>query len=127
MWYRLIIQVETEDSVKNQEHVRARVRSVLENTKGIEQVGFIEVITLGPSRKLKAPRAKSIKRRHITKLEKCEKFLKRILPGRSLRASDVLQLGKKQGFGKRTMKRAKANLGIKSRRVTKYFYWEMNN
>ncbi len=127
MWYKLIIHIETDDSVKNQEHVRARVRSVLKNTKGIEQVGFIEMLKQGPSRKVRAPRAKTIERLHITKQEKCERFLKRIMAGRSVRASDVLQQGKKQGFGKRTMRRAKANLGIESRHVTGYWYWEMNN
>ena len=125
MWYRLIIQVETEDSVKNQEHVRTGIRSALKKTEGIEQVGFVEVIKLGPSRKIQAPRAKPIERLKITDEEKCERFLKRILEGRTLKATDVVQQGKAQGFSKRTMLRAKANLGIESRRLPECWYWEM--
>ena len=127
MWYRLIIQVETEDSLKNQEHIRARVRSVLKNAKGIAQVGFIDMLKQGPSRKRKAPRAKTIKRRHITNQKLCEKYLKKLMTDRSLKATDVVQQGKERGFSKRTILRAKANLGIKSRRLPECWYWEMDN
>ena len=125
MWYRLIIQVETEDSVKNQDHVRAGVRSTLRRTDGILQVGFIEIIKLGPSRKLKAPPLPPIERLKITDEEKCERFLKRILANRTLKATDVIQQAQAQGFSKRTTHRAKANLGVESRRLPECWYWEL--
>ena len=61
----------------------------------------------------------------VSVLHKCEEILKEHIGEQGVRCTEVFDYMDKQGFSKRTVVRAKASLGIRSKKQGQYWIWHL--
>jgi hypothetical protein len=61
----------------------------------------------------------------ISAKKEAEEFLRNLLAGGPLLGDDVIDVAKQEGHSKRTLDRAKKNLGVRSKKTTTGWMWEL--